>query len=218
MSGVSRRRAPDWFPDWCDETALVVGSGPSAPTVPLDMVRGRVRCIATNNSWKLVPWADAIYATDGSWWMAHNGVPEFSGLKISRSRVDYSDIKRIELRREGNGWHNHMIFKPLGTIGWGGNSGFQAINLAVQFGAKTIVLIGLDMTVKHGVHWHGKHEGGLHNPNSSCVEAWRFKLDRVAPQLAKRGIEVLNASPISALTAYRKVDFREFFGIEAECA
>lgn len=214
MSDDLRKDAPDWFPDWNGETALIVGSGPSAPTAPLDMVRGNVRCIATNNSWRLVPWADALYATDGSWWLAHNGVPEFAGLKISRSRVEYPDINRIKLLREGEGWHNRMIFKPLGTIGWGGNSGFQAINLAVQFGATTIVLVGLDMTVKHGAHWHGRHEGGLHNPNAGCAEGWRYKLDNVAPQLEAAGITVLNASPISALTAYRKVDFCEYFGIE----
>jgi hypothetical protein len=99
-----------------------------------------------------------------------------------------------------------------GVIGGGGNSGFQAINLAVQFGAARIVLVGFDMTLAHGAHWHGRHPARLNNPTMVTTAKWRERLDAVAPAFAALGIEVLNASPISALTAYRKVSIEEALG------
>lgn len=209
---------PTWFPDWTNDTALVVASGPSATTVPLDLVRGHVKTITTNSSYKLVPWADALCGTDMAWWESVKGAPDFNGIKISRDPQAcdrYGDIHRVKLRKvPGSGWCDDMLFDTPGEIGWGGNSGFQAINLAAQFGAKTIVLIGLDATISHGVHWHGRHGGGLHNPTSGTSNGWRIRLDRAARQLERQNVTVLNASPISALTAYRKIDFCEYFGIE----
>lgn len=99
--------------------------------------------------------------------------------------------------------------QPAPVIGWGGNSGFQAVNLAAHFGTKRIILVGFDMRVDLGVHWHGDHRAGLNNPTPSSVERWRWILDRAAPDLAERGIEVVNASPVSALTAYPKIDLRQ---------
>ncbi|WP_090229681.1 hypothetical protein [Filomicrobium insigne] len=94
------------------------------------------------------------------------------------------------------------------TLGWGGNSGFHALNLAVQFGAKRVVLVGYDMRIDRGVHWHGRHIR-MGNPTESAIRRWRQCLDAVAPRLASLGVDVLNASPISALTAYRKCSLEE---------
>lgn len=91
----------------------------------------------------------------------------------------------------------------IGTGGAeGGNSGFQAINLAIQFGARRIVLVGFDMRSDLGLHWHGHHGKGLNNPKLRNFIAWRRTLDRAAAQVKGLGIEMLNASPVSALTAY----------------
>lgn len=100
---------------------------------------------------------------------------------------------------------NEMVFTP-GRTGWGGNSGFHALNLAVQFGARDIVLIGYDMT---GDHWHGRHGGRLRNPDSANLANWRAKLDGVAPQLRALGVRVVNASRRSTLKAYPKRSLAE---------
>jgi hypothetical protein len=65
------------------------------------------------------------------------------------------------------------------------------------------------MRLDFGVHWHGKHPGGMCNPNNTAVLRWRKCIDAAAPILDEVGIEVVNASPISSLAAYRKVDFEE---------
>jgi hypothetical protein len=102
-----------------------------------------------------------------------------------------------------------MLFEFPGEIGWGGNGGFHAINLAIQWGAKRVVLLGIDCSLEGGVHWHGRHGYGLNNPKVASVEKWRTRLDAQAPVLRRMGIEVVIGSPGSALTAYPKVDLWE---------
>lgn len=87
-------------------------------------------------------------------------------------------------------------------VGWGGNSGFQALNLAVNFGARRIILIGYDMQIANGVHWHGRHGSGLNNPAESNVRAWRRHFGSIAGHLADLGVEVVNASRETALTCF----------------
>ncbi len=94
-------------------------------------------------------------------------------------------------------------------LGWGGNSGFHALNLAVQFGARRIVLVGYDMTVRNGLHWHGAHPRGMNNPTETNTRRWARVLDDQAERIASLGVEVLNASPVSALTAYRRVKLED---------
>lgn len=113
-------------------------------------------------------------------------------------------MKRVQLER-----HDRLVSDPVGTVGWGGNSGFQALNLAWQFGPSRIVLVGFDMRIDAGLHWHGPHPTGMNNPSLRRCERWRRALDAVAPVLEASGVEVLNASPISTLTAYPTCSLEE---------
>ena len=104
---------------------------------------------------------------------------------------------------------HRMLFGEPGVIGDGGNSGFQAINLAAQMGASQIVLVGFDMRIDAGLHWHGRHLHGLNNPREANVLRWRRRLDDAAGSLAERGIDVVNASQVSMLKGYRMADLGE---------
>jgi hypothetical protein len=189
-----------WLPDWRGETAVVIASGPSAKEANFEALGG-YRVIAVNESWKLYPNADALYACDRAWWDLHRGCPDFTGLKITedtRAARTYG-LQRVEIDRAA---HAMLVEKP-GHIGNGGNSGFQAVNIAVQTGVKRIILIGFDY---QGEHWHGDHPRPLNNPTSDKLATWAKRLDAVAPELARLGVEVLNASPASALTAFQKIE------------
>lgn len=107
---------------------------------------------------------------------------------------------------------NRILTGHPGTIGWGGNSGFHALNLAVQFGVRRILLVGYDMRIDGGLHWHGAHPGGMVNPNDAAISRWRAALDGVAPDLAALGVEVINTSMNSALGAYPKQSLMEAMG------
>jgi hypothetical protein len=103
----------------------------------------------------------------------------------------------------------HRILETRGTIGDGRNSGFQVLNLAVQFGARKIILVGYDMTLAGGTHWHGDHPKTLANPHAAIVAQWRDWLDAAATDLRRLRVEVLNVSSVSALTAYPRVSLEE---------
>jgi hypothetical protein len=107
--------------------------------------------------------------------------------------------------RDGQRYSEAMQFGETGLVGGGGNSGFQALNLAAQFGARRIVLIGYDMTGSGSeTHWYGRNEWPrANNPGPDQMTRWAKALDRAAVDFAARGIEVVNASPSSAIAGFR---------------
>lgn len=207
INGDARAGCPVWFPDWRHQRCVIVASGPSAAGADLEAARGKARVLAINESWRLVPWADALYGADGNWWTKNNGVPAFTGLKVTQdgnAAARFRDLMKVRMSEV----HTIVTSDP-GVIGYGGNSGFQALNLAIQFGTTDIALVGFDMQVRQGVHWHGKHAHGLNNPGASTIAHWRMRFDAVAPALAGRGVRVVNCSAQSALVAYPKMTLTE---------
>lgn len=198
------------WPDWSGKPAVVIGTGPSA-AIELEVARGRATVFAVKSTWRLAAWADALYACDRSWWIANDGVPDFRGLKFSPSPIVcsvYSDVTKVRLKARAA-----ILTDEVGTIGCGlrsggGHSGFQAINLAVQFGAKRILLVGFDMTLANGAHWTDDYRG-VAPPDANRVESWRVAMDGCAAQFRDLGIEVVNCATASALTAYPKVPLNE---------
>lgn len=106
-----------------------------------------------------------------------------------------------------------MLLGEGHAIGWGRNSGFQAINLAARFGCTRILLVGFDYSLRHGSHWHGNHPPPLTNPRQATVDEWRAILDGEADALADAGIEVINCSPSSALSRFRRLSLMEALGV-----
>jgi hypothetical protein len=141
----------EWYPNWEGKTAAIIASGPSTKTIPLDLLKDRsVHSIVINTSVRLAPWAEVLYACDGKWWRLNNGIRGFTGLKVTQDTdaVDlYPEIKLIKVIR-----HSDELILKHGYVGGGANSGFQALNLVVQWGAKRILLIGYDMRLDLGSH------------------------------------------------------------------
>lgn len=198
------------WPDWTGATCVIVATGPSAAGVPLEAAQGKSKVIAIKTSWQLAPWADALYGCDKPWWIAHQGVPQFKGRKFSPSPTVskvYPDVMLVRLVPRAQ-----IITGEIGRIGCGlrtggGHSGFQAINLAVQFGARRIVLVGFDMSLSRGAHWHAHAQGTRQRKDAKGMAECRVALDDCAKQLSDMGVEVINAAPESALVNYRKMNF-----------
>jgi hypothetical protein len=151
-----------------------------------------------------------VYGCDKAWWEYRRGLPEFRGLKIcwaGNGLLGHPDIKRVEIARINapGKKYSDAIVTETGTVGAGGNSGFQALNLAVQFGARRIILIGFDMTDASGVHWYGRNSWvGANNPDQGNFRRWIAAFEGAARQLERMGIAVVNASANSALTCFPK--------------
>lgn len=125
----------------------------------------------------------------------------WAGAKLT----EYPDIRAVEIVKDGRGSYVDEIILTgeIGRIGSGGNSGFQALNLAVQFGARRVLLVGYDMTDRSGVHWYGRNSWrGANNPHQQNFDRWLKAFDAAAPVLASLGVEVINASPVSAMKSF----------------
>ena len=85
---------------------------------------------------------------------------------------------------------------------YGGNSGYQAVNLAYLLGAKTILLLGFDM---FGSHYFGSHPKELNN--SSPYQSFINSFGTINPK--DYGIEIINCSRQSALEHFPRTTISE---------
>lgn len=210
---------PKW-PDWSGETAIVIASGPSLTKQDVGLCRGRGKVIAIKKCVELAPWADVVYGCDGPWWRSVVGLMKFQGLKLSFEPtvcgtewgIQHVDIPDKKLHR--------FVFDKVGTIGSGGNSGFQALNLAAQFGAARIILLGFDMGGGgENLHWYGRNNWmQANNPTEENFYRWRRHLDESAPILKERGIDVINATRSTSLTCFRRLPIEEALSLAGEVA
>ncbi len=186
---------------------IVCASGPSMLAVDLQHLRrfSTWRVIVVNNTWSLLPWADVLYACDFRWWETYGEAASvFAGQKwtTSGAAAMKHGIKRIG-KRDGAG-----LCIERGHIHTGGNSGYQAVNLAYHFGAKRIVLLGFDMHRKNGAHWHGEHRDMISAPESH-INAWVRMFEPMARDMKMAGVDVVNATPGSALPWFRMASMGE---------
>lgn len=158
--------------------------------------------IAINDAYRLAPWADVLYACDADWWKWHDGVPTFTGPKYA-------------LQRRANVWPGVTVLENTGVEGLehqpfglrnGRNGGYQAINLAVHYGASRIVLLGYDMQARRGKsHWFGEHPTHVRPPFDLLAAAFPTLVE----PLRSAGVTVLNATRETALTCFDRVSLAE---------
>jgi len=164
-------------------------------------VRSKGKVITVNTSYRLAPWADVHYSSDHDWWLMH--LPEiretcsgelWSGYPHGRFA---EGIKICPYDKQARG-----IIRARGRIAWGGNSGYCALGLAYQFGAKRIILLGYDMTDSKGEHWHGSHDESIRKAFNFPM--WKPRFAEAARDFKRLGIEVVNCSRDTALDCFPK--------------
>jgi hypothetical protein len=189
---------------------------PSLNKADVDYARSRVDLtIAVNSSYKLAPDATLLYAADAKWYGWHKGAvaphkvgaesyPAFTGkLKYCMSRTPWYPDVQI-LRR---GPMSGLSLDPA-KVALGHNGGFQAINVAVHFGATKIVLLGLDM---RGRHFHAEHTDRTVPPFAVCLQRFATLVE----PLKAAGVEVINCTPKSALTVFPMMSLSKALGMES---
>lgn len=177
------------------------------------------KTIAVNNSMFLGDWIDVLFFGDKSWWTHHHfQIINFSGLITTCSPEFKNGFKHIKCIPKNKSKRDGMTLDaPL--ISWNHNSGFAAINLAYHLGAKRIILLGFDMNRcpnTNNIHWHAGHvEKGVNRgkenskqPSPVFKRHVRGEKD-IARDAKKAGIEIINASPGSRLTAFKKMKVRD---------
>lgn len=162
---------------------VCLGSGPSLTEADCGHVQASgAFSIAVNSTIDAAPWASAVYAMDSAWWRAnYRKAMVFRGAKFSSRTIP--GVKKV--------WINQ------------GNSGAGAIQLAINLGAKKIILLGYDCSVKNGSHWHGDHDK-TKNPDSSKCDKWQDQFASVAALAEESGVDVINCSRHTELRAFRR--------------
>ncbi len=181
-------------------TVLCAASGPSLKREDVEYVYAKgVQVIAVNDAYLFAPFALALMASDSAWWIHKK--PEFDGLRFSldpgASRV--KDV--IVLKNTGS---DGIETDPAG-LRTGRNSGAAAVNLAVHFGAKRIILLGYDMDAdRKKTHFFGNHKFPLRD--GSPFELFRESFKRQVAPLQALGFQLAQRNfahfPTSLSTAH----------------
>ncbi|MBV8043292.1 hypothetical protein [Pluralibacter sp.] len=169
-----------------NETIVICASGPSLTHA--DCVKANssgAKVITVNSSWEILPDCDYIFAADYRWWETNiDTLPEppqrwSNNLKASRMY--------------------HLEYCPV-RAGGTFNSGQLAIHFATWLGAKNILLLGFDCSVRDGIHWHGKH-ASLANPGHVQTERWKKEFRNTAGQF-RGSHHIINCSARTELDCF----------------
>lgn len=193
--------------NWRDHTAVVVASGPSLTDEQITLIEHSVVfTIAVNNSYAKLRHPDVVYACDYLWWKlnhmkAKQNIPRRQMWTQDRAAAEQFQLSHIQWEgKDGLGKRGLRV---------NGNSGAGAINLAYHFGARRILLVGMDM--KPGPngekHWHPDHPKPL--VQGQQFEEWRKKMGVLAADLKTEGVTVVNCTPGSALTCFPMGDLEQ---------
>jgi len=191
---------------WPGSTVVVIGGGRSLTAAQVEWVRlararGECRVIGINDAYRLASWLDILYFCDNKWWAWHRErLAGWAGLivRLESPQHDWSDTRIKVLKNYNEGG----VIDCRDGVAHGSNSGYQAAHLAIHLGAKRIVLLGIDVKCDGSLqHWFGNHPDRASPPDYA---RWKKLFATMVEPAQKRGIEIINCSPGSALECFRK--------------
>lgn len=163
--------------------------------------------IAVNDAYRLVPQegkGSILYAADPRWWVYH--WPHIQENWVGECHTQRVNWTPSELEQIGPNkvWDIDVFGKGLcrqaDKLHSGGNSGFQAINIAAHSDCDRILLLGYDMSSTGKAHFFGDHPKGWANGGLGrfVVRFRGIKDDRI-----------VNCTPGSALSWFPMADITE---------
>ena len=202
---------------WGDAPVFCVGGGPSLYGFNFERLRGHGHIVAVNQAifdapcecgvsvdhifvrnyadrLKVLVSKQTLYLSIGNeWWKAN--IPLIEGAIYLKS------LPRTGITAG-------LSFDPE-ALTRAPTSGFAALNIAVLKGAKRIYLLGYDYSVTGSRnHYHDAYT--WHHPaQDQSWPVWARHYESAAKDCSAHGVEVINASPDSALTYFRKMTIDE---------
>lgn len=188
--------------EWEGERCFILGGGASLAEQAKQIPKLRGRVIAIKQTVLYRPDADVmLLASRDDPFVCRKFFDLYKGPRmVCRSNYPGMPKRTLYLRRTSEAAYSR---DPQYVGGF--DAGGSAINLAALFGAKEIILLGLDMCGGRWVKNHPKPEipefhFGLHLQG----------LERMAPELKKDGIAVWNCSPISRIPFFPRRPLAHF--------
>lgn len=199
---------PRWTPElqWKGQDAYIIGGGPSLREFDFNRLRGK-NTIGCNSAFLLGSHICSLcFFSDPMWFNSFfNALCQYGGRVVTHCEEipDHQPwVWKMERRDEG-------LFHD--ALGFGGNTGCGAINLALVLGARRVFLLGFDCKVQADaqMNWH-QHRCEPANTSAELFEKFRVGFQAVADQLFKfPGAEVINLGPDSALEMFPKMKLDE---------
>lgn len=178
--------------DWSGCAAVCIASGPSLAEEDCQQVGAAgLPTVVVNTSWKLAPFAQVMFAGDQVWW-------EHYGAEVT------IPAQRWTVSQRAAELHGARHFRVRGTR----SSGCRAIELAIELGAKRVLLLGYDCSVDSGAHWHGLHQR-TGNPDAARCAGWRREFAQLAAEAAQKGVQIINCSRVTALSCFPRMALQE---------
>lgn len=167
-----------------------------------------VPALVINETFRLAPWADVLVANDAAWWIQRaQEALKFAGIKVCSQTGCCPFPAVMELRNTGTDLRDQCGFDPdPDCVRTGGNSAYSALHIAMQAGAARILLCGMDLG---GRNWHGAHAEPLRQTAQHTYAIWARRFESLVKPARERGIEILNATPGSALRCFAFADLEE---------
>lgn len=220
---------PRWTPsqEWKGQDAYVIGGGSSLSTFDWELLRGK-NTIGCNSAYslgahicKIVVFADQI------WWetIGKKNMVEYGGRVVGCSPRLVNDDTPWLLKMDRN---NHAGLGKT-RLGFPGNTGGLAINLALIMGAQRVFLLGFDMKLGEGMQKFCRKPGVTREEISPGRANWHdIRMERSNAQSYTRfvrefqhfartlpevfpGREIINVTDDSKLDCFPKVSLAEHF-------
>ena len=185
--------------EWTGERCFILAGGASLQLAAIPHLTGRI--IAIKQTVSLRPNADVMFVSgrdDPDRCAPY--FPLFRGPRII-CRAPYPGFPDRVLCLQRTKAAYSRVPTHLGGL----DAGSSAINLAALFGATEIILLGIDMC---GGRWIKHHH--LPKIPQRHFDLHLGSLNRMAPELAKDGIRVVNCSPISAVDCFERQPLEAF--------
>lgn len=215
-----------WKPPklWEGDTVFIIGGGdslrgtrgPLSLSFDVERIKG-FRVIGVNDAYLLGPWVDCCFFGDHAWFKRHyKGVLDFDEYVGMPGLLKYNGLKVTCCQAVAGSKGIHLLqLRPCGLhtdpgyIGWNNSSGAASINLAINFGAKRVVLLGYDghRGTDGAVNWH---KNITDVKDSVFDKQMRGFVNLNNDILCKRpDVEILNANPDSSIDLWPKVTLDE---------
>lgn len=192
-------------PWWDRLPTVIVAEGPSSKGFDYSQLKDKAHILAVKAAMFHIPFADAGFGVDipryKEWESRFSSLsfPVYWGtdaLHVLKTRENVTFLERT---------HKQDLAKEPDMIAVGCSSGYAAINLAVHKRAKLIYLIGYDYKLDQGKHVHPEEYRLPRNQSAIHWQAWADRFNVLGKELKALDIQVFNASPNSAISAFPKI-------------
>jgi len=193
-----------WKPDnrWEGSDVFVIGGGPSLSGFDWTLLKGK-HTIGCNVAFKLgADVCNVCFFSDLKWFLVFSHeLRAFTGDVVTHCQRVLPQINEHPylkvLRRAADG------LQP-DALGFGGNSGCGAVNLAFLLGARRVFLLGFDCKHEAQHHWHS---WTIEDPNPHAFPKFLEGWCAVARDLPRwPGREIVNLCPDSAIPFFPKAE------------